>query len=98
MASRPRRSCTKIARARDVVGALSLSEPRQTRIRMGMRKTVLPLAMVMLVVGFSTNFGRAQTPPRAVLVTEKIKDDLYVIIGNGGNVAFLVTDEGVVLI
>jgi len=52
----------------------------------------------MLTVGFTAILGRAQTPPRAVLVTEKIKDDLYVIIGNGGNVAFLVTDEGVILI
>ena len=65
---------------------------------MGMRKTFVPLAIALLVVGLSTTMGRAQTPPRAVLVTEKIKDDLYVIIGNGGNVAFLVTDEGVILI
>ena len=63
-----------------------------------MRKTILTLAIAMLAVGFSTIRGRAQTPPRAVLVTEKVKDDLYVIIGNGGNVAFLVTDEGVILI
>src|SRR5476651_1955040 len=63
-----------------------------------MRRTTLALAMVMLAVGVSANLGRAQTPPRAVLVTEKIKDDLYVIVGNGGNVAFLVTDEGIILI
>ena len=63
-----------------------------------MRRITLTLASLLLCVGFLTVSGRAQTPPRAVLVTEKIKDDLYVVIGNGGNVAFLVTDEGVILI
>ena len=63
-----------------------------------MRKAILPLVIVMLAVGFSAIPGRAQPQQRPLLVTEKIKDDLYVIIGNGGNVAFLVTDEGVILI
>lgn len=37
-------------------------------------------------------------PPRAALVLEKVADDLYVLIGNGGNVAVLVTNEGVILV
>ncbi len=63
-----------------------------------MPRTTLTLALFVLTVGLTAILGRAQTPPRAALVTEKVKDDLYVIIGNGGNVAFLVTDEGVILI
>ena len=37
-----------------------------------------------------------QAPP--ALMMEKTKDDLYTIIGDGGNVAVLVTNEGVLLI
>jgi cyclase len=37
-----------------------------------------------------------QAPP--ALTMEKTKDDLYTIIGDGGNVAVLVTNEGVLLI
>jgi cyclase len=37
-----------------------------------------------------------QTPPQ--LSMEKLKDDLYVIIGDGGNVAVYITNEGVILI
>ena len=36
--------------------------------------------------------------PASPLTLQKVTDNLYVIIGNGGNVAFLVTDEGVILI
>lgn len=40
-----------------------------------------------------------QTPrPPGVLRTEKVKDDLYMISGEGGNVAAYVTAEGVVLV
>lgn len=70
-----------------------------------MRRTTLPIALVLLSVGFTAIAARAQAPaqltpqpPRAALVTEKIRDDLYLIIGNGGNVAFLITDEGVILV
>jgi len=63
-----------------------------------MRRTLLSLALTLLVVGPGVTSRAAQLPPRAVLVTQKVVDDLYVIIGNGGNVAFLVTNEGVILI
>jgi cyclase len=29
---------------------------------------------------------------------EKVRDDLYVLIGDGGNVAIFITDEGVILV
>jgi glyoxylase-like metal-dependent hydrolase (beta-lactamase superfamily II) len=38
-----------------------------------------------------------QTPP-AQLTLEKVKDNLYAIIGDGGNVAVYVTDEGVIVV
>src|SRR5262249_35410120 len=38
----------------------------------------------------------AQAPPPSKL--ERIKDDLYVLLGEGGNVTILLTDEGVVLV
>ena len=63
-----------------------------------MRRTLLSLALTLLFVGPGVTSRAAQLPPRAVLVTQKVVDDLYVIIGNGGNVAFLVTNEGGILI
>jgi glyoxylase-like metal-dependent hydrolase (beta-lactamase superfamily II) len=39
-----------------------------------------------------------QQPPAAPLTVEKIADDLHVIVGSGGNVAVLTTDEGVILV
>lgn len=42
--------------------------------------------------------GLTQQPPRAQLTIEKVKDDLYNIAGNGGNVAALITSEGVILV
>jgi cyclase len=39
-----------------------------------------------------------QNPPAAQLKIDKVKDDLYDIVGDGGNVAVYVTDEGVILI
>src|SRR6266566_2617011 len=38
-----------------------------------------------------------QTAPPALTI-DKVKDDLYDIVGDGGNVAVLVTNEGVLLI
>ena len=58
----------------------------------------------MLIAGAAVYQGRAQEPPqkqaqpRPALTIEKVKDDLYVIIGNGGNVGVLVTNEGVILV
>jgi cyclase len=71
-----------------------------------MRKTILLLAVLILGAGATVYRGLAQQPAaqpkqpaaRPALTIEKIKDDLYVIIGNGGNVGVLVTNEGVVLV
>src|ERR1039458_8464594 len=40
-------------------------------------------------------WSQAQRPP---LTMEKVTDNLYVIIGNGGNVAAMPTSEGVLLV
>ena len=63
----------------------------------------LPLFLVIALVGLAAVSAPALAQPkeqkaRAPLTIEKVADDLYVIIGNGGNVAVLVTDEGVVLV
>ena len=39
-----------------------------------------------------------QATPVPVLTIEKIHDDLYMIVGDGGNVAVYVTNEGVILV
>lgn len=39
-----------------------------------------------------------QAPQAGKLTLEKVKDDLYVISGDGGNVAAYVTDEGVIVV
>jgi glyoxylase-like metal-dependent hydrolase (beta-lactamase superfamily II) len=40
----------------------------------------------------------AQNPPAPPMVVDKVRDDLYVIRGEGGNITVYVTDEGVVLV
>src|SRR5690348_5124907 len=40
----------------------------------------------------------SQGQPRPPLTMEKVTDNLYVIIGNGGNVAAMPTSEGVLLV
>jgi glyoxylase-like metal-dependent hydrolase (beta-lactamase superfamily II) len=43
-------------------------------------------------------FAWAQNQPPAELTLQKVTDDLYVIMGSGGNVAFMPTKDGVILI
>src|ERR1700722_4157989 len=45
-----------------------------------------------------TKLAYTQNPPAAKLTINKVKDDLYEIEGDGGNVAVYITDEGVILI
>ncbi|HTC35505.1 MAG TPA: MBL fold metallo-hydrolase, partial [Bryobacteraceae bacterium] len=45
-----------------------------------------------------TQLGYTQNPPPAKLTVNKVKDDLYEIVGDGGNVAVYITNEGVILI
>jgi len=65
-----------------------------------MRPTSLLVAAALVVCSFAASPTLAQQPKKArpPLGIEKVADDLFVIIGNGGNVAVLVTDEGVVLV
>src|SRR5438874_7493960 len=43
-------------------------------------------------------YTQNQAPPPAELKINKVHDDLYEIEGDGGNVAVLVTNEGVILV
>src|SRR5580658_1042966 len=64
-----------------------------------MHKTVLlrVSAGLALTMGLWVAYTQTpQAPPQLQL--EKIKDDLYAIIGDGGNVAVYVTNEGVIVI
>src|ERR1700733_6243781 len=45
-----------------------------------------------------TQLAFTQNPAPAKLTINKVKDDLYEIEGDGGNVAVYITDEGVILI
>ncbi len=45
-----------------------------------------------------TQLGYTQNPAPAKLTVNKVKDDLYEIVGDGGNVSVYITDEGVILI
>src|SRR6266852_990141 len=64
-----------------------------------MSRTLLARASlgVLLLFGcwiaYTQNQGK---PPQLTL--NKVKDDLYVIVGDGGNVAVYVTSEGVILV
>ena len=64
-----------------------------------MRKSSLFLFSVTILLCAGAWLARTQAPPAAAPLTiEKVKDNLYVIIGDGGNVAVYVTDEGVILV
>ena len=51
------------------------------------------LFVLLAIVAYTQN----ATPP-VQLTIEKVKDDLFVIVGDGGNVAVYVTNEGVILV
>jgi cyclase len=57
-------------------------------------------ALLFLTLGWIayTQLAYTQNPPPAKLTLNKVKDDLYEIEGDGGNVAVYITDEGVILI
>jgi len=65
-----------------------------------MTRTHLVLAVTVLFVA-QTAWVLTQTPtpkPPGPLKTERVKGDLYLISGEGGNVALYATAEGVVLV
>ena len=61
------------------------------------RTLVLRLAAVVTVAA-ALSVVWSQAPTRPPLSMEKVTDNLYVIVGNGGNVAVLPTSEGVILV
>lgn len=68
-----------------------------------MRKSSLLLLSLAVLFSAGAWMARTQAPqatPQAAapLTLEKVKDNLYAIIGDGGNVAFYVTGEGVIVI
>jgi glyoxylase-like metal-dependent hydrolase (beta-lactamase superfamily II) len=52
-------------------------------------------ALILAIGGIWVAFTQQQPQP---LTVEKIADDLHVIVGSGGNVAVLTTNEGVILV
>ncbi len=54
------------------------------------------LALVAALAGLWA--GMTQQPPPQDLTVEKIADDLFILVGSGGNVAVYVTGEGVILV
>jgi glyoxylase-like metal-dependent hydrolase (beta-lactamase superfamily II) len=53
-------------------------------------------AGMLFLLGAWIAYTQTQAPPK--LTVNKVKDDLYEIVGDGGNVAVYITDEGVILI
>src|SRR5882757_1393765 len=54
------------------------------------------LSAALLLTGYWIAYTQTQAPPK--LTTTKVKEDLYMIEGGGGNVAVYVTSEGVILV
>ena len=65
-----------------------------------MRKTSIALLGLAAVLSAGAWMARTQAPqaPAAALAIEKVKDNLYAIIGDGGNVAVYVTGEGLIVV
>src|SRR5207248_4839430 len=64
-----------------------------------MHKKFLTIAMAIVIgAGLASIQALTQQQAPPALTIEKVKDDLYNIVGDGGNVAVLVTNEGVLLI
>src|SRR6266436_7202257 len=63
-----------------------------------MRKTILVRLSASVVLLLGAWIAYTQTPQSPPNKIDKLKDDFYVIVGNGGNVAAYVTGEGVILI
>src|SRR5436305_5013861 len=56
----------------------------------------LSAALFCLSFGYVAYTFQATPPP--TLTIEKVHDDLYMIVGDGGNVAVYITNEGVILV
>ncbi len=64
-----------------------------------MHRKILTITLAVVVgAGLAGIQALTQQQPPPTLTMDKVKDDLYEIVGDGGNVAVLVTNEGVLLI
>src|ERR1700759_4645563 len=64
-----------------------------------MRRSSLVLFSIAVLLSAGAWLARTQNQQApAQLKMEKVRDNLYVIIGDGGNVAVYVTSEGVILV
>jgi cyclase len=61
------------------------------------RTLLVRLSVALLCLSCAYIAYTQQNPPPALTI-EKVKDDLYMIVGDGGNVAVYITDEGVILV
>ena len=62
-----------------------------------MRKEIL-LRLTVAVLGLAGLWLAWSQNPPAPLTMQKVSDNVYVIVGSGGNVAFMPTSEGVILV
>ncbi len=62
-----------------------------------MRKNAVVRLAVAALAGVGVWLAWAQNPPQP-LTLQKVTDNLYVIIGDGGNTAFMPTSDGVILV
>jgi len=62
-----------------------------------MRKNAVIRLVLAALAGVGVWLAWAQNPPQP-LNLQKVTDNLYVIIGDGGNTAFMPTSEGVILV
>src|SRR5882724_3833304 len=60
--------------------------------KLALRLAALSLGVTGLFVAWSQNQAPAQ------LTMEKVSPNIYMIVGSGGNVAFMPTDEGVLVV
>src|SRR5208282_1763185 len=63
-----------------------------------MKRTTLLRLFVAALFFAGSWVAYTQNPPPGQLTINKVKDDLYQIAGDGGNVAVYVTGEGVILV
>ncbi len=61
-----------------------------------MLKKVFVLSLILFIAGFA--IAQQAAPKPVELTTTKVADNLYTLTGSGGNMAFLVTGEGVLLV
>ena len=65
---------------------------------MAFRKDVVTRVTLILAGAAGLWVAWAQQQPRPALTIEKVTENLWVIVGNGGNVAVMPTTEGVVVV